>query len=340
MNFWNKMTFSSKFRRTEIRLKKINPWISTRSLSRQKPNFICSSGGQELPWDSVTVSFFIVFKEINLTLRDSEIIFRTWNNMQFATGETWKAAVDSIKEEGAKHIVESHNVLFRNPETIAATKACLFARLQNALLDRIEPKKYTLTVAYWLGAWEKFLFDGPDPDSFSKNAIVRHNALRTAIQFTLIGPLINKRYGLQDYKPFEHGWIRVRESIINMIGIMDQCDLYYQTTCAQYLIKQINFLLVVNFMLSMPVLLGLDQETQFNMCLARVGKDNFIRYCLEMYEKEGDPWVNNYLVVKDLSKDATQRKWTEGAESNGSVTDYAESDSEDETDSDSEFGSD
>nr|YP_009403641.1 hypothetical protein Hy_tri1Pt0328 [Hypsela tridens]ASA34834.1 hypothetical protein Hy_tri1Pt0328 [Hypsela tridens] len=352
--------FDSEFRRTLVRLENLKTSLSNRPLSRLKRNCVCyTSGGSS---SSFNDTYFEVFLEITLKLGDPEIIYRSWNTVRLGNGDNWQAILDYMKEEGANQVVQRHNFFFRNADSIAATKACLFAHLQGALLERTENTTYDITVAYWWGAWKQFLFEGtqPLPESVSNVDVVARNALRDVIECKLK----NRPYTMQEYKPYVHAWLKLRDFLKRVLEILDRCDLHYQKTRADYLVTQIakeNFEALKSFDTEFcfyPAGLSTEQK-HLAICCKLFGDEGFLNLCLDLHDYEGDNsgWADNYSVPNDPEFDwkyttgfgedpfyeweyETQLRFAEGAEWDGTDAEYSESESAEETESDWEQESD
>lgn len=180
---------------------------------------------------------------------------------------------------------------FRNANSIHATKACLWAELQCALLERTNETQYDIRVGFWSGAWKRFLFESEAPFSASDSNLdlVARESLRDALRTNLR----NKPYAIREYVPYVHTWLRVRMEFLQMLEVLDTCDKKYQKYRADYLVARVK----IQFRDLYWFLLGYDDfrnshldllnEEQFvSVCLNLIGEEGFVEWCLELHDAE------------------------------------------------------
>nr|ASA37119.1 hypothetical protein Lo_mon1Pt0334 [Lobelia montana] len=258
-----------------------------------KRKYLCYTKGGILPSDNNDGDVYEMFCLICLAMGRREIVSTLLKKFASRNGAASGSISDFAKAEGANWLSKRKKIFFRNANSIRATKACLWAELQCALLERTDERKYDIRVGFWSGAWKRFLFEGEEPFSnpASNLDLVARESLRDALRTNLR----NKPYAIREYVPHVHAWLRVRVEFLRMLEVLDMCDAKYQKYRADYLVarvKKLYFRDLYWFLLGYEDFrnshLDLLNEEQFvSLCLNLVGEEGFIDWCLDIYDKEG-----------------------------------------------------
>nr|YP_009404955.1 hypothetical protein Lo_mel1Pt0329 [Lobelia melliana]ASA36940.1 hypothetical protein Lo_mel1Pt0329 [Lobelia melliana] len=255
-----------------------------------KRKYLCYTKG--LPLDNNHMDVYTMFCSICLVMGRRRIVSNLVKKYASRNGSASGSLIDFAKAEGANWLSKRKKIFFRNANSIRATKACLWAELQCALLERTNETQYDIRVAFWSGAWKQFLFEGEEPffDPTSKLELVARESLRVALRNTLR----NKPYASGEYVPHVHVWLRVRLEFVRMLKVLDTCDKKYQKDRADYLIATVQKKLrdLYWFLLGYDDYrnshLDLLNEDEFvSVCLNLIGEENLIDWCMEVYDEAG-----------------------------------------------------
>lgn len=257
-----------------------------------KRKYLCETKGGILPSDNNARDVYEMFCVICLAMGRREIVSTLLENYASRNGDASGSIIDFAKAEGANWLWQKKKIFFRNANSIRATKACLWAELQCALLERTNETQYDIRVGFWSGAWKRFLFEGEETfsDPASNLDLVARESLRDALRTNLR----NKLDAMREYVPHVHAWLRVRMEFLQMLEVLDTCDKKYQKDRADYLVarvKKIEFRDLYWFLRGYDDFrnsdLNLLNEEQFvSGCLNLVGEEVFIEWCLEMDDAE------------------------------------------------------
>nr|YP_009404865.1 hypothetical protein Lo_luk1Pt0327 [Lobelia lukwangulensis]ASA36850.1 hypothetical protein Lo_luk1Pt0327 [Lobelia lukwangulensis] len=251
-----------------------------------KGKYLCYTKGASANNDSDVYEMFCV---ICLAMGRRGIVSTLLKKYASRNGAASGSIIDFAKAEGANWLSKRKNFFFRNANSIRATKACLWAELQCALLERTNETQYDIRVGFWSGAWKRFLFEGEEPfsDPASNLDLVARESLRDALRTNLR----NKPDAIREYVPHVHAWLRVRMEFLRMLEVLDTCDKQYQKYRADYLVarvKKIKFRDLYWFLLGYDDFRNshLDEEQFVSGCLNLVGEEVFIEWCLKMHDAE------------------------------------------------------
>lgn len=262
-----------------------------------KRKYRCDTNGGILPpSDNNAKDVYEMFCVICIAMGRREIVSIVLNKYASRNGAASGSIIDFAKAEGANWLWQKKEIFFRNANSIRATKACLWAELQCALLERTNETQYDIRVGFWSGAWKRFLFKGEETfsDPASNLDLVARESLRDTLRDTLRTNLKNKPDAIREYVPHVHVWLRVRREFLQMLEVLDTCDKKYQKECADYLVarvKKIKFrnlyrLLCGNDDFRNSELDLLTEEQFVSLCLNLVDEEMFIEYCLKLYDAD------------------------------------------------------
>nr|YP_009405492.1 hypothetical protein Lo_pet1Pt0300 [Lobelia petiolata]ASA37567.1 hypothetical protein Lo_pet1Pt0300 [Lobelia petiolata] len=254
-----------------------------------KGKYLCYTKGGVLPSANNDRDAYEMFCVICLAMGRRGIVSTLLKKYASRNGAASGSIINFAKAEGANWLSKRKIFFFRNANSIRATKACLWAELQCALLERTNETQYDIRVGFWSGAWKRFLFEGEEtfPYPAANLDLVAHESLRDALRTNLR----NKPYAIREYVPHVHAWLRVRMEFLRMLEVLDTCDKKYQKYRADYLVarvKKIKFRDLYRFLLGYDDFRNshLDEEQFVSICLNLVGEEVFIEWCLKMHDEK------------------------------------------------------
>nr|YP_009186601.1 unknown [Brighamia insignis]ALI30848.1 unknown [Brighamia insignis] len=254
-----------------------------------KRKYLCYTNGGILPSDNNARDVYEMFCVICLAMGPRGLVSTVLKKYASRNGSASGSLIDFSKAEGADWLWKRKNFFLRNANCIRATKACLWAELQCALLERTNETQYDIRVGFWSGAWKRFLFAEPFSAPACNLDWVARESLRDAIRTNLR----NQPDAIREYVPHVHSWLRVRREFLQMLEVLDTCDKQYQNYRADFLIvrmkKQLRDLywFLRGYDDFRNSHLDLLNEEQFvSVCLDLVGEEAFIEWCLEMHDAE------------------------------------------------------
>lgn len=253
-----------------------------------KRKYLCDTKGGILPSDNNSRDVYEMFCVICLVTGRRGIVSTLLHKYASQNGNASGSLIAFAKAEGANWLWQKKKIFFRNENSIRATKACLWAELQCALLERTNETQYDIRVGFWSGAWKRFLFEGEETfsDPASNLDLVARESLRDALRTNLR----NKPDASREYVPYVHAWLRVRMEFLQMLEVLDTCDKKYQTYRADYLVARVKkiklrdlYWLWRDYEDYTNSHLDLITEEQFvSVCLNLIGEEVLIKWCLEM----------------------------------------------------------
>nr|YP_009406208.1 hypothetical protein Lo_tha1Pt0327 [Lobelia thapsoidea]ASA38640.1 hypothetical protein Lo_tha1Pt0327 [Lobelia thapsoidea] len=253
-----------------------------------KGKYLCYTTGEILPSANNDGDVYEMFCVICLAMGRRGIVSTLLKKYASRNGDASGSRIEFAKAEGADWLSKRKKFFFRNENSIRATKACLWAELQCALLERTNETEYDIRVGFWSGAWKRFLFEGEETfsDSTSTLDLVARESLRDALRTNLR----KKPDAIGEYVPHIHAWLRVRTEFLRMLEVLDTCDKKYQKDRADYLVARVAkikfralyklFLVDEDFRNS-----HLDEEQFVSVCLNLVDEELFIEWCLKLHDK-------------------------------------------------------
>nr|YP_009402868.1 hypothetical protein Ap_lon1Pt0329 [Apetahia longistigmata]ASA34061.1 hypothetical protein Ap_lon1Pt0329 [Apetahia longistigmata] len=263
--------------------------LSNGPLHLPKRKYLCYTKGAS---DNNARDVYEMFCVICLAMGRRGIVSTLLKKYASRNGAVSGSIIDFAKAEGGNWLLKRKKKFFRNENSIRATKACLWAELQCALLERTHETQYDIRVGFWSGAWKRFLFEGEETfsDTASNLDLVARESLRDALRTNLR----NKPDAIREYVPHVHAWLRVRMEFLRMLEVLDTCDKKYQKDRADYLVervKKIKFRDLYWFLRGYEDFRNshldlLNEEEFVSVCLNLVGEEVFIEWCLKMYDAE------------------------------------------------------